>query len=298
MSNSITVVLRECGERTAGFCYRSLCQIFGEESVFRVAEKPFSAALRRSLQLGIAQKTEFILCVDADVIPIERELTQLVLEMESLPKHIPEIQGMVFDNLFRVIRPAGNHLYRASFAEKALNCIPVEGTSLRPESDMLSALIRKGNPWKQSRLLVGYHDFEQSYEDIYRKAFLHLKKHSDFGNYLHHLWQNLAVDQFEFEVALKAMKDSIEFKGEVKVDKSFLREESRKSLVDIGAGERSNMFAISELPAVVDMCAELDEPLRSARDECESQIHDRIFTSSSARMRRILSHRFFQPLFV
>lgn len=292
-----TVIVRECGELTADICYQSLCEIFSSKCVFRISEQPFSLALKRSLELGIKQGLEFTLCIDADIIPIGPELKSLVVEMQQLPKHIPEIQGMIFDNLFRVIRPAGNHLYRTSFAEKAIQCIPVEGTSLRPESDMLSAMTRKGNPWKQSGKLVGYHDFGQRYEDIYRKAFLHGRKHSEFSTYLEQLWTSLSNEQCEFKIALAALSDSERYHGAISVDKSFLHEETQKRLGDLGILEISSESNMLTLPSPQDMIAELSPVIREARDNVELTLHKMIFSSNSARIRRMLSHSIFQSIF-
>ncbi|MEM7012863.1 MAG: hypothetical protein AAF585_15415 [Verrucomicrobiota bacterium] len=197
-----TVIVRECGEQTADACYEALRAAF--DHVHRVSDRPFSKTLRRSLELGLEEARDFTLCIDADVAPDVRQLRNLISEFEELPKHVFEIQGLVFDRFFQMERPAGNHLYRTSLIPKAIHLIPTENEALRPESAMLSAFAKRGRPWLQSRLVVGTHDFGQSDEDISRKASLHARKHQRFLDYLKALWIKLA-DEADFEVALDVL---------------------------------------------------------------------------------------------
>ena len=52
-SRDVTLVVRECGERTAGACARLLSEIFHGQPVIRVAAGPFVATLREGLKCGL-----------------------------------------------------------------------------------------------------------------------------------------------------------------------------------------------------------------------------------------------------
>lgn len=289
-----TVVLRECGERTADLCYDILCATFTTDQVTRISETPFKKSLSKSLQLGIEKDREFILCVDADVLPFPAELITLIKEMEIKSKHVVEIQGLVFDNFFQVLRPAGNHLYRTSLASKALTMIPSNTDSLRPESEMLSKLIRAGNPWAQSKSIIGYHDFEQSHGDIYRKMFLTGIKHAEFSKYLIKLWSTLAPHSEDFVVAKKALLNATKYNGPIKVDKSFLAAESELQLRKLDLTPQIELDKEFTPPSIEALIARLPADIRELRNSCEKTIHRKIFYKPQSLIRQILAFKVFE----
>lgn len=297
-SNNVTVVIRECGENTSNKVFKYACEEFGRENTHIVSEKPFSKALRASLEVGMQADKELILCLDADVIPIPNTLPILIEEIGTLPLHVPELQGMVYDNLFRVIRPAGNHLYRTIHAPTAIKQIPKDGTSLRPESAMLSSLSRKGLPWIQSKTVVGYHDFGQRPEDIYRKAFLHAHKHGEFTDYLFDLWTALSEENDEFKIAISAMNDSKKFKQQIDVDKDFMILRAR----EIANKTRYNSRLDDELDelrntSIETLTGKIPEHLLAKRDACQKELNRKIFFSRGALLRKFVSNQLFEKLF-
>ncbi|MFT5465343.1 MAG: hypothetical protein ACI8UO_000437 [Verrucomicrobiales bacterium] len=290
MKATTTVILRECGERTAERSFDALSKVFSSECIFRISDRPFSKTLLRSLELGHEQGRPYTLCIDADVIPIGQQLLNLITEFEAMPKHVVELQGLVFDRLFLVDRPAGNHLYRTALLKKALKQIPAEGTSLRPESDMLSSLTKTGRPWLQSRINVGSHDFGQHYEDVYRKAFLHARKHAEFRDYLKATWSALAANRPDFRVALAALEDHDSFDGSVMVDRSFLEKEAKERIAELNLPENDTEDSRAKL------LPSLNPDLRDQRDQVEAAMHQKMFRSRGAWLRKFLSFRGFQFL--
>lgn len=205
--SELTVIVRECGERTAEACVRLLQRIFPDQEIHRVSARPFSATLRLSLEKGLAEGRPWTLCIDADLLPLP-ELAILLDEARSAPEDLFELQGLVFDKLMTAPRAAGNHLYRTCLIGKALPLIPAEN-SLRPETDMIEAMAARGHPNRQSRTMIGLHDFEQSYCDIYAKAYLHGHKHRFILPLFRPLWQMLARMDADYRVALLAVDDAL-----------------------------------------------------------------------------------------
>ena len=78
-----------------------------------------------------------MLRIDADMLIGAGGLRELLEAGKRLQSFAFGIQGVVFDKLFGITRPAGNHLYRMRWARKALGHIPKESKSLRPEIAML-----------------------------------------------------------------------------------------------------------------------------------------------------------------
>ncbi len=177
ITNNLTVIIRSAGERTEQACYEFLARQVPEEQIFRVSEVPFSATLRESLKLGVEQGRKWTLCVDADVLVKERAVREIVEYAEMEQDEVVEVQGYCIDKFFFGHKAAGNHMYRTKYLRYAIENIPAEGTSLRPETDMLDALKEKGFDWKQYDITIGLHDFEQYFRDIFAKKYLQSFKH-------------------------------------------------------------------------------------------------------------------------
>lgn len=216
--DDVTVIVRECGERTADACVARLMEIFGHQPI-RISDRPFHATLRRSLEAGIEQGRPWTLCIDADVLALSG-LTSFIDEAQRQCSDVFEAQGLVRDKLLPVRRPAGNHLYRTSLIELALPLIPVTG-SLRPESDMILAMAAKGYGAWQSSMVIGLHDFEQNRDDIYRKALLHGHKHDYLIPIYRPIWETLAAKDADFRLALQALDDAIAFEGMPEISRDF-----------------------------------------------------------------------------
>jgi hypothetical protein len=216
-----TVVIRSVGERTEKMCYRLLEGIFPSEQVKVISDTPFAATLRKSLQYGIAQNRQWTLCIDADVLVEQKALRALFERSCTFDDAYFEFHGFIADKFFEDIRPAGNHLYRTKHLQQAIDMIPDEGISLRPETYMLKAMERRGIKHKYfPDLTVGLHDFEQYHRDIFNKGFLHAHKHIRHLSKLLPRWKELAKTDTDFKVLLWGVGSGIANEGEGYADKS------------------------------------------------------------------------------
>jgi len=216
---NVTVIIRSVGERTEGVC-RSLVleQHIPESAVFIVNEKPFSQSMRRSFELGIEQARAWTLCVDADVLLRANAIADLLAIAKKQPENVCEIQGYILDKFFGGPRQAGNHLYRTKLLPNVIRFIPKEGTNIRPETHTLNAVRDDGYPWKQVQVLVGLHDFEQDFPDIFRKCFIQAHKHVHLTELLVSVWRKLAADDMDYQVALKGFSRGVEYFDDVYID--------------------------------------------------------------------------------
>lgn len=237
--NSTTFVLRSAGERTKGLAMELLQRAGSPVEVIEVT--PFSAAIKRTLEVGIENHSDWVMCIDADVLIRKEGVEELLSLAEKADEKIFEIQGLVLDKFFPIKRPAGNHLFRVKYAREAMELIPEEGTSLRPESDMMKAMVNKGYAIQQSSVLVGLHDYEQYFKDIYRKCFLQAKKHHWILHEVEKYWMDLAANDRDFEVALWALRSGKIYGGEVLVDKQFLKEEIKDVFSIKGLNEKASL---------------------------------------------------------
>jgi hypothetical protein len=201
-ADNITVVIRSSGERTEGACHSLLQELFPNDHVHLVHEVPFSAALRHSLEIGLDKSKRWTLCIDADVLPHRDGILSLLVQAAGADDAVFELQGDVLDRLFYQFRPGGIHLYRTSSIPKALDLIPEPEETQRPEYTMLTRMAARGHRLVEVKSVIGLHDYEQFYRDIYRKGFFHAQKHAHYGSYLTDLWVKCAASHPDFQIAL------------------------------------------------------------------------------------------------
>ena len=218
-------VIRSVDERTTAACEQLIHQIAPPDQVVVMNEQPFSAALRRGFDLGAASGLKWMVCIDADVLVDADGLRQLLSVAETVDERIFYVQGLTVDKLIPIKRPPGNGIYRNALAAQARRFVPEDGTSLRPETTTMEKMIAAGHLMYRTNVVVGLHDFEQSYADIYRKSFLHARKHANVLPLVEAYWQKHRHQDQDFEVALLGAKVGKTYQDTVYVHKGFQQEE-------------------------------------------------------------------------
>jgi hypothetical protein len=209
-SHSASIIVRSAGERTIELCEKLILeQGIEKQNIFFVREVPFSAAMKKSFNLGISAGLPWTFCVDADVLLRPGSIDHMVEIASGLDDKVCEIQGMMLDKFFAGPRPGGIHLYRTLLLPEVLKRVPGEGTDIRPEFHTLKRMQAEGFPYAKVPYIVGIHDFEQYNFDIYRKCYVHGLKHIKHAEMLVSIWKDLSVTDDDFKVALKAFSDSI-----------------------------------------------------------------------------------------
>jgi hypothetical protein len=218
--NSTTIIIRSVGERTEGLCKKLILeQGVHENAINIINEAPFSKAMKVGFEIGIAEKRAWTFCVDADLLLRQGSILKMVQHAEKLPQNVCEIQGFVLDKFFGGPRKGGIHLYRTSLLEKVIKEIPFEGIDIRPETYTLNAMQKNGYPWHTVQELVGLHDFEQSFEDIFRKCFVQAHKHLNLTELFISYWRNRSLLDSDYKIALVGFSEGIKHFGNVRIDK-------------------------------------------------------------------------------
>jgi hypothetical protein len=245
-------VIRSAGERTEDLCKKLILrQGIPEEQVMVVREVPFSRAIQESFALGIKSGKTWLFCIDADVLISADGFRKILAKLSRIGKSVFCLEGLILDKFFSVLRPAGNHIYRISFVKKALSLIPKEGVSLRPESSMLEAMALIGYPSKQCDVVVGIHDYEQYYSDIYRKCFLQSHKHRQHISRLEKYWTDNCLTDPDFKVALWGLMSGKTYTDTVLVDKRFLETSANQMLQLKGTQEKSALIVDFDVDSVI-----------------------------------------------
>jgi hypothetical protein len=216
---NVLIVIRSAHERTEAVCQSLILkQGVPPEQVVVVRETPFSAALEKSFRLGIEYGYKWTLCVDADVLLRSGSVARMLELIEQESEEVCEIQGYILDKFFGGPREGGIHLYRTSLLGRLLDLVVHNETKIRPEGSALTSMKEAGFPWKQVPYIVGIHDFEQSYRDVFRKNFVQAHKHLYRAELLLTVFRKHLHEDKDFEIALKGFNSGVVHSGEVRID--------------------------------------------------------------------------------
>ncbi|MDN3667878.1 hypothetical protein QWY93_00800 [Echinicola jeungdonensis] len=251
---NIKVIVRSSNERTENNCKQLLEQLFEKESIDIVHEIPFSAAIKRSFEIAIKSRKDWLLCIDADVLISKIGLEKVLSKLDKYSKKTFCVQGLILDKFFGIFRPAGNHFYNIHHLKKAINYIPKDGETLRPESFIKREMALLDFPTQQSDIIIGIHDYEQYYADIYRKCFLQAHKHRSFVDYVLPKWRSLASIDFDFKVAIYGVTSGKIFSDKVNVSKEFIKDEILDVMEIKGITEKTHSFQFNfmEIDKLID----------------------------------------------
>lgn len=224
--SNVAVIIRSVGERTEALCRHLVEQQVSPEHVVVIHERPFSKAVQRSFEIGLDFRLDWTLCVDADVLLREDGIQMLVEEASKLPESTFTFSGCMIDKLLGHSRPGGGHLYRTRHCQKALEFIEESDAQIRPETYVKVRMRQCGYPdIVDEEIVIGIHDFEQYYADIYRKAIVHTHKFNQRLAYAGKMWERLAnVDQ-DYQVALWGFRVGQLFEGKISINRDIFPEE-------------------------------------------------------------------------
>ena len=244
MRNNVSVIIRHTNERTLDACLNLLSSQVSSDNIQIISETPFSYAVKRTFEIGIDYNKDWTLAIDADIFVTNDCIDTLVSAAENLEDYFFEIQGRILDKFYGVPRGGGPHLYRTKYLKKAIKFIPKEGTTLRPESYTYDKMAEIGYHYYFGKEVYGLHDYEQFYNDIYRKGFLHAKKHLRYLAHFEKFWGEKQQNDFDFSVALFGFEQAKKFTETVYVDRNFFPMELTDFLEKNGQYEKINFSSI------------------------------------------------------
>lgn len=227
MTSNVAVIIRSVGERTEALCRHLVEQQVPPEHVVVIHERPFSKAVQRSFEIGLDFGLDWTLCVDADVLLRRDGIRMLVEAASKLPESTFAFSGSILDKLLGHIRPGGGHLYRTRHCRKALVFIEESSAQIRPESYVKVKMRQIGHPDViDDQIVIGIHDFEQYFIDIYRKAITHAHKWADrMTSYVSQMWIRQSDADQDFRVALWGYRIGELFEGKVSINRDMFPDE-------------------------------------------------------------------------
>ncbi len=241
--NNIIVVIRSAGERTLPLCVSLLRQEVNGDRVHVIHEQPFEAALRACYQLGMASTAEWMITVDADVLPRRGAVRELLDVAQNLPPNVVQVEGLVHDRLLGGLRKAGHRAYRTKLLSLALQAVPPDGTTIRPEFETLETLAQRGYPSQECQVQFGLHDHEQYYRDLYRTGFVHGQKHAHWLADVVPNWRRHLSSDNDLRVALRGFCDGLQALEAARIDVRNYGDSATIALAEMGLTEKEPLEA-------------------------------------------------------
>lgn len=229
------IIVRACGERTAQECIRRTAQI-GEvvviENVF-----PFREVLRKTLEIGSSFDQKWVPVIDADVLLKPGSVNQAMRQLRGKEHKVFCLDGLTRDKILNVKRRAGIHIFNRELMPMALDYVR---DSIKPETRVRQSMMGFGYKTYIGGIVFGKHDHEQYFRDIYRKAFIQVRK---LGGKIRDLnldqkWPQLARYDDDYKVVLAARRDSMAGKREIFFDASMYRDLADRAIAELGLKEK------------------------------------------------------------
>ena len=182
------------------------------------------------------------MALDADILLAPNAIVELIRAAELMPPHYVQVQGRIWDKILGMYRQAGPRIYRTELLQRALEYVPEAGSEIRPELYVLEQMRKLEHPSRRVSPILGLHDFEQYYRDLYRKSFVHAKKHLEL---VPHIVQrcscNLAGDS-DFLVILKGLWDGLVYRGSVSIDSTRYLDSFHRAQAELRLEEKSKLL--------------------------------------------------------
>ena len=243
-TKSILCVVRSVGERTTDPCIEQWKQQ-GVADIDVIRNRKFKDALRACFEAAIESEKELLLTCDADVVPYEGALDQMLKFEKILPRDFFQFFPLVEDYLSFNLRSAGVRMYRVKYLERALEFLDL-ADGFRPEGSVARSMSIIGIPSAASLCVIGTHDRYQYYADIYRTAIFYAKKHPGLISFFENEWTKSSDD--DFRVALMGLDYGRANNVDESTSPDRWRKDIREKLLQAGIKEKSPL--VHQLPIV------------------------------------------------
>jgi hypothetical protein len=236
------LVIRGTGERTeAAALELAKPQLATEHEISCIHCSPFEEALRATYEAGIRAGKQWTITLDGDVLLRPGALAELVKSAQEMPAHYFQLEGRIYDKVTGQYRQAGHRIYRTELLPAALKQLPAAGTQLRPETFVVLQMNSRGHPYRHVGCVVGLHDFEQSYSDLYQKALVHSKKTTVMLSRLIERCSRRAHEDTDFLVLLKGIWDGLTIEKSVTLDRRLYVNQATAALEELGIQEKADI---------------------------------------------------------
>ena len=159
---------------------------------------------------------KWTMALDADILLSPNAIAELRREGGIDAPDYLQVQGRILDKIIGMYRQAGPRIYRTALLRRALEYVPEAGCEIRPEFMCFS----KWANWDIRRVALAQcwaSTTSSSIRDLYRKSFVHAKKHAELVSQLVERCSRNLHDDPDFSVILKGLRDGLAHRGPVRM---------------------------------------------------------------------------------
>lgn len=238
------IIVRYSGERTLEVCCGIIRNELPEIPLTVVEEYPFKKTLESCYRLALNQAGEkkWMITIDADMMIRGGEVKKMIEMAASMPDHYFQLQGRIADQITGMVKPGGPRCYRISLLEEALDILENQKIELRPEYHIIQQMANAGYPSRYNNQVICFHDYEQYYSDLFRKAFIHAKKHQELISQIRERAERLAGEVDDFKIILQGLETGMTADDQnAVIDSRNLKEEARHVMKRAGIEEKGGL---------------------------------------------------------
>ena len=232
--------MRTAGERTEKECIRRASR---QGKVIVINKSPFGEAVRETFRIGSKLNQKWIPVIDADVLLKDGRIQDAIDYLEEVDRnHIFCLDGRTKDKTMMKVRRAGVHIYRSKYMARAVKF--VNNNHIKPESQVRRIMSKLGfKTVSPKKIVFGYHDYEQYYKDLFRKAFVQTRKLNKMlkRNKIFEKWKKRAKKDKDYKIILEGNRIGRHYIGQVVIDKNQT----------YGAMERLRTLGIKEKDEII-----------------------------------------------
>ena len=214
MIDDLFVILRTAKERSYPLAKKALSLQTSKYAV--IEEYPFFDALKKMFATGKERSEKYLLALDADVVLHPGSLESIV---EIANEHLAKSPALFFLDFFVMDKFRGKccsgcHLYVNQYSKDLHAHLVSNSDDTRPENQLILDFAKTHHmTHEKSHFIVGLHDFEQYYRDLYAKYFRRARRRRHEAEMLIHILEErqkyYSKDDQDFAVALKALHDGL-----------------------------------------------------------------------------------------
>ncbi len=206
--NDYLIIIRAAGERTEELCIKRAKEQGFPENVVIVKEVPFHRSLVNGFEIAMEYNHRWTICVDADVLLVPCVIEKIVEILNHSADDIFRFNPMVISKFHQIKMFGGVHCYRTSLLKNSRHFFSEAEFNMKPETFVNKKMFQQGFGYQKIKIIAGFHEYELSFNDIYRRYRYRASKSSnDEYNLLKKIAKINKKNELDYKVVLRAMID-------------------------------------------------------------------------------------------
>lgn len=212
------ICVRTIGERTEKCLIDRIKDEFPSIQLAVASDYPSSKTLEKAFHLALESGKRWSIQLDADLLLMPAALQKMFNALRELHQNVFAVRFLIADPLLGTVRFAGNQTYRIDYIPYALPFAKKSHEKLRPDRHVIEKMEAQGYLFADVKQeVIGVHDIEQFYRDIYRKCFVYSFKHLNKADEFIPYWRS-DESNLDFKVARKGFADGVQYVRPVQID--------------------------------------------------------------------------------